>query len=138
MMTKIGDGDGYDNDVNLILDDKDDNDDNCDGQDVNETVAVVVAVAVVGTAVAVSAAANDDGDDGFDVYDDSSLLVADEDCAEGWLRYYLYSGGNCYLFVQDKVTFDEGQAECEKKDARLVDLHVEAENSFVAGKMMLM
>ena len=132
-MTKIVDGDGYDDDVNLILDDKDYNDDNCDDQDddvVNETV--VVAVGVVGAGVAVSAAANDDGDD---VYDDSSLLVADEDCAEGWTRYD--SGGNCYLFVREKVTFDEGQAECEKKDACLVDLHVEVENSFVTSNMML-
>ena len=134
-MTKIVDGDGYDDDVNLILDDKDYNDDNCDDQDDdvgNETV--VVAVGVVGAGVGVSAAANDDGDD---VYDDSSLLVADEDCVEGWTRYYSYSGGNCYLFVREKVTFDEGQAECEKKDARLFDLHDEAENSFVASNMMM-
>lgn len=66
-----------------------------------------------------------------------TLAQADEDCAEGWYRYYLYSGGNCYLFVKEEVTFDQGQAECEKKDARLVDLHVEAENSFVAGKLMM-
>ncbi|XP_060565780.1 perlucin-like isoform X2 [Ruditapes philippinarum] len=52
-------------------------------------------------------------------------------CPDGWIKYK----GSCYLFVENKLSFDAAQANCQCLHGHLVHIENENENAFLRNHL---